>query len=113
MRSHVTLTFRNIERCGALEARALELGSRLQRFDKRLTQCHMTLEGADGDAGNIASYVTKIELSVPGAQVHADSLHGDNTRHADIYLAMRDAFDDAKRQLSDLHRNRTKPMHSG
>ena len=113
MRSRVTLTFRNIERCGALESRALELGSRLQRFDKRLTQCHMTLEGADGDVENIASYVIKIELSVPGAQIHADSLHGDNTGHADVYLAMRDAFDDAKRQLLDLHRNRTKIMHSG
>jgi Sigma 54 modulation protein / S30EA ribosomal protein len=111
MRSLVTLTFRNIERCGALEARALELGSRLQRFGKRLTQCHMTLEGADGGADNIAPYVIKIELSVPGAQIHADSLHGDNTGHADVYLAMRDAFDDAKRQLLDLHCNRTKIMH--
>jgi hypothetical protein len=112
MRSPMTLTFRHITRSGALEARARELGSRLQRFGERITQCHVTLEGP-ADGGNTgAPYLVKIELAVPGAQIHADSLHVDSTGHGDIYLAMRDAFNNAKRQLQDLHCSRPRSVHS-
>jgi hypothetical protein len=43
---------------------------------------------------------------VPGAQIHADSLHVDGEGHKDIYLALRDAFNSAKRQLQRLHGDR-------
>jgi hypothetical protein len=105
MQPSLTLTFRHLERSGALEDRARELGSRLERFGKRIAQCHMTLEGPDGRRGG-ASYLVKIDLTVPGAQIHADSLHGDGAAHEDIYLALRDAYNNAKRQLQDLHRGR-------
>jgi hypothetical protein len=110
MRPPLTLTFRHIERSGALENRARELGSRLARFNKRIAQCHMTLEGPDSHGGTGASYFVNIDLSVPGAQIHADSLHADGAAHHDIYLALRDAFHNAKRQLQDLHRDRSRPV---
>jgi Sigma 54 modulation protein / S30EA ribosomal protein len=106
MRPPMTLTFRHIDRSGALEAHARELGDRLQRFGKRITQCHMSLEGTADGGHNGAPYLVKIALTVPGAQIHADSLHADSAGHADIYLAMRDAFNNAKRQLQDLHSDR-------
>jgi hypothetical protein len=102
----LTLTFRHLERSGALEERARGLGSRLERFGQRIAQCHMTLEGPEGRHGK-ASYLVKIDLTVPGARIHADSLHGDGAAHENIYLALRDAFNNAKRQLQDLHRERT------
>ncbi len=46
--------------------------------------------------------MAKIDLAVPGAHIHADSLHADGTGHEDIYLALRDAFINAKRQLQHL-----------
>jgi ribosome-associated translation inhibitor RaiA len=107
MQPSLTLTFRHIDRSGALEERARELGSRLERFSDRVTQCHMTLEGPDGRRGTGASYLVKIDMTVPGAQIHADSLHADGAAHEDIYLALRDAFNNAKRQLQDLHRDRS------
>jgi hypothetical protein len=108
MRSPLTLSFRHIDRSGALEDRARELGSRLERFSKRIAQCHMTLEGPHRGAG--APYLVKIDLSVPGAQIHADSLHADGAARQDIYIALRDAFQDAKRQLQDLHRDRSRSV---
>jgi hypothetical protein len=102
----MTLTFRHIDRSGALEDRARQLGFRLERFSGRITQCHMTLEGPDDPRDTGAPYLVKIDLTVPGAQIHADSLHVDGAGHKDIYLALRDAFNNAKRQLQDLHRDR-------
>jgi hypothetical protein len=102
----MTLTFRHIDHSGALEDYARKWGSRLERFSERITQCHMTLEGPGNGSNAGAPYLVKIDLIVPGAQIYADSLHVDGAGHRDIYLALRDAFINAKRQLQDLHRDR-------
>lgn len=102
----LTLTFRHIDRTGALEDRARKLGSRLKHFSERIMHCHMTLEGPASRHDSGAPYLVKIDLNVPGAQIHADSLHADGAGHKDIYLALRDAFNNAKGQLQDLRRHR-------
>ena len=107
-----TITFRHIDHSGALEDRARKLGSRLGRFSERITQCHMTLEGPGDRRDGGAPYLVKIDLIVPGAQIHADSLHVDGAGHKDIYLALRGAFNNAKRQLLDLHRDSYGPARS-
>jgi hypothetical protein len=72
----------------------------------------MTLEGPDNRRGGGAPYLVKIDLTVPGAQIHADSLHVDGAGHKDIYLALRDAFNNAKRQLQTLDRDRFRSTRS-
>ncbi|MHB8477427.1 MAG: HPF/RaiA family ribosome-associated protein [Steroidobacteraceae bacterium] len=101
MQSPMTLTFRHIDRSGALEERARKLGHHLARFNERITHCHMTLQGPENPGGG-AAYLVKIDLTVPGAHIHADSLHLDGAGHDDVYLALRDAFNNAKRQLLGL-----------
>ncbi len=108
MRSPVTLTFRHTDHSSALEARARELGERLQRYGERITQCHMTLEGSRGGHHSGAPYVVQIDLAVPGAQIHADSRQLNGAGHEDINLALREAFTNAKRQLQELHSKRFK-----
>jgi len=107
-----TITFRHIDHSGALEDRAQKLGSRLGRFSERIMQCHITLEGPGDRRDGGAPYLVKIDLTVPGAQIHADSLHADGAGHKDIYIALRDAFNNAKRQLQGLHRDRYRPARS-
>jgi len=106
MRSPMTLTFRHMDHSSALEARARELAQRLQRYGERITQCHMTLEGSRGGHCSGAPYAVQIDLAIPGAQIHADSLQIDGSGHKDVYLALRDAFNNAKRQLQELHSKR-------
>jgi ribosome-associated translation inhibitor RaiA len=102
MQPPITLTFRHLEHSGAVEERARKLGQRLARFNGRITRCHMTLEGPGERTERGAPYLAKIDLTVPGAHIHADSLHVDGIGHEDIYLALRDAFNNAKRQLLRL-----------
>jgi len=104
----MTMTFRHIDRSGALESRARELGERLRRFHSGITQCHVTVEGGVDHRADGSSYAVKIHLSVPGAQIHADSGRHDGTVHRDVYIALRDAYSSARRQLQDLRRDRGK-----
>jgi len=102
LQSPISLTFRHIERSGALEARVREIGERLRRRHESITQCRVTVEGNRGDG---APYVVKIHLSVPGAQIHADSTYQNGAGHADVYLALRAAYASARGQLQDLQRD--------
>ena len=105
----LSLSFRRVERSGPLEDRARKLAERLPRFCDRIAECRMVLEASDGPGRDSPTYAVKIDLAVPGAHIHADSLHVDGSGHRDIYLALRDAFNNAKRQLQGLRRDRSLP----
>jgi hypothetical protein len=96
----LNVTFRRFERSGALQARTREIGERLQRCDPRISQCHISvLGGGDG------SVSVRIHVSVPGAQVHADSANdGTPGRITDAFLALRKAYEGARSQLRSLQR---------
>jgi len=97
------LTFRGIERSGAVETRIREIGERLRRCNERITFCHVTVMG--GLKESVETVAVKIHVSVPGAQIHADSVNPDGAGHTDVFLALRDAYDSARRQLQDLQRD--------
>ena len=69
----------------------------------------MTLECSPDGGFAGATYLVKIELTVPGARILADSLHTDGSAHGSLYHAMRDAYYDARGQLRQLPRRRATP----
>ena len=105
----LNVTFRRFERSGALEARTREIGERLQRCDPRITQCHISILG-----GGDGSVSVRIHVSVPGAQIHADSANDGALGHTDAFLALRKAYEGARSQLRSLQREGGKRgLHSG
>jgi ribosome-associated translation inhibitor RaiA len=113
MQSPVIINFRHLERSGALEARVREMGERLQRYSGGdSARCRVTVDGrVDGSDG--ARFAVSIHLSVPGAQIHADSVQPDGSGHRDVYEALRDAYGRARRQLQDHKRERQSSLLSG
>jgi putative sigma-54 modulation protein len=110
MAAELTFTFCRIARSGALEARIRETAEGLRRCDDRIAHCHIILislaeEGVPAGGVNQASVTVKIHVSVPCAQIHADSTGRDGKRHTDVFLALRDAYESARRQLRDLQRD--------
>jgi ribosome-associated translation inhibitor RaiA len=93
----VTLTFHHLPRSGRLEACARDIGSRLQSLHHRMTSCHIVFEGSGGP-GVSGSYQVKIHVSVPGAQIHAESVL------AEAGSPLQSAYENAKRQLEKLKR---------
>lgn len=102
MTAPVTLTFRHLPRSGALESSARDIGNRLQQLHYRITACHIVLEGNAAAPGADGPYHVKIHVSVPGAQIHAESASGDP--HAEARSALHSAYENAKRQLEKLKR---------
>ncbi len=100
----LTLTFRHLPRSGALEASARDMFDRLQRLNDRMTACHIVFEGVPEAAGDVPFRV-KIHMSVPGAQIHAESAQppeeGQTARHSPL----RSAYENAKRQLAKLRQS--------
>ena len=97
MSAPVTLTFRHLPRSGLLESCAREVGSRLQQLHHRMTACHIVLDGVGAPTAN-GAYQVKIHVSVPGAQIHAESAP------AEAGNPFQSAYEDAKRQLEKLKR---------
>lgn len=89
-------SFRDVERSAVLDERLRELVQRLQRCNERIDQCHLT----------VGRHEVQIDLSVPGAEIHAHSESGGSSDPGDVLGALNAAFDDARRQLQDLHRER-------
>ncbi len=108
MRAPVTLTFQHIERTGALEARMREVAERLRRHHDDITHCHITVEDRLDDAPGMAPYAAKIHLSLPGAQIHADSIGPSGEGHEDVNAALRAAYAAVSRQLQGLKLDRGK-----
>lgn len=106
-----TLTFRHLSRSGALESSARDIGSRLQKLYHRMTACHIVLEGNAAEPTADGLYHVKIHVSVPGAQIHAES--ASVGRHEDARNPLHSAYENAKRQLEKLKRLHDRPDFSG
>jgi ribosome-associated translation inhibitor RaiA len=102
MTAPVTLTFRHLPRSGALESSARNMGSRLQQLNHRITACHIVLEGNAAASEVNTPYNVKIHVSLPGAEIHAESAPADS--QAESSNALHSAYENAKRQVEKLKR---------
>lgn len=98
MTAPLKITFRELSRSTALEARIQDHLMRLERFHPPILHCHVILD-ASVPLSNASTLDITIELKVPGCEI---CVHRAPTpAHEDIYVALRDAFDAAKRLLRD------------
>jgi hypothetical protein len=97
-----TITFRDLPRSGTLESAARDLGHRLAQLNDRISACRIIIEGRATPPEGIGAYTVKIHLSVPGAEVHADSALPSREGHLDARTALRAAYNNAKGQLAKL-----------
>lgn len=101
MQTPLRITFRHLEPSPAVEARVREHVERLERFHQRITACQVIIEAPPAHRHNGAQFNIKIGLSLPGAEINVHSERTNDTEHADVYVALRDAFDIVKRCLRD------------
>jgi cold shock CspA family protein/ribosome-associated translation inhibitor RaiA len=85
----------------ALEARIRERAEELERFFARITFCRVVVECRHLRRlqGNL--FQVRIDLGVPGRKIVVGHDPGADHAHEDPYVAVRDAFDAARRRLED------------
>jgi ribosomal subunit interface protein len=102
MQKGLQLRWRNVTPSEAVEAHVREEVDRLEKFHGRITGCEVTLESPSRHHRNGAQkYRVRIELSVPGGRLVVARDRARNHAQADLYVALRHAFREAKRQLQD------------
>lgn len=101
MQIPVQISFRNIEPSPAVEARVRERVAKLDQFFDRIMSCRVMIEAPDRQKRKGKLYHVRIELGVPGKELVVDRSPKEKHAHEDVYVAIRDAFDAARRQLQD------------
>lgn len=108
-----TVSFRGMPTSPALHENILDRIERLEQFHPRITSCNVVVDVPHRHKNQGRIYKVSLNLEVPGYHVAVSHGSAENHAHEDVNVAVRDTFDDAKRQLEDLIRksssNRTRP----
>jgi len=100
------ITFRHMEPSLALADRIRTLVSRLEKFDARITHCHVIVTPPPRHRRRGALYDLHIDIALPEQVIAVRHAHAGAAAHADPYVALRDAFRAARRKLEDYRRTR-------
>jgi len=104
MRQPLQINFRDIPHSDAIEARVREKADKLDKFYDRIMTCSVMIEAPHGHHHKGNLYHIRIDLTVPNGEIVINRDPGDHHAHEDVYVAIRDAFDAARRKLQDYAR---------
>ena len=106
MEKTLQITFRNLDRSDALEADIRQHADKLERSCEGIIGCRVVVEARHKHHRRGNHYHVRIDVAVPGASLVAERDPDSHHAHTDVYVAVRDAFDNARRQLEDFARRR-------
>lgn len=92
-----SITVRNVSLSEAAKSTILKKAKGLDSFYKRITSCRVIVDAPHRHHSKGMLYNVRIDLTVPGAELVVK-----REPHKDLYVAIRDAFDAARRQLKDF-----------
>jgi ribosomal subunit interface protein len=95
------ITFKDVPSSPAIEARIREEVAELEQFYDRIVRCRVVVEMPHRRQRQGSLYAVRIDLTVPGHELVVGREPTEHQAHEDVYVAIRDAFDAAKRQLQD------------
>lgn len=102
MQVPLQIAFRNMDHDPALEEEIRRKAEKLEEFSDHITACTVTVEAPHQHHRRGNLYEVRIHLALPRHHdVVVDRERGINHSHKDVHVAIRDAFDDARRQLQD------------
>ncbi len=104
MQVPVQITFRNIASAPAVEALIRERVEALEQYFGRIIGCRVVVEESTRRQHQGKLYHLRVDLTVPGREIVIKRDPPEHHAHEDILVAVRDAFDAARRQLEDYAR---------
>ncbi|HVM79347.1 MAG TPA: HPF/RaiA family ribosome-associated protein [Stellaceae bacterium] len=106
MQLPLQITFRNLDASEAVEAKIRARAEELDHYFDRITGCRVAVEAVNRRNLKGKLYKIRVDLTVPGAEIVVNHVPSEGHSHEDIYVAVRDAFDAARRRLEDYVRRR-------
>lgn len=97
MQIPLQITIRGMPPSAALESHIRERIGKLEHQYPQMHACRVVVELPHHRKTQGSQFTVRIEIGVPGGQIAVNQDH-----HEDVYVALRDAFDAARKQL-DQH----------
>jgi len=101
MQIPLQITFRDLPQSAAIEAKIRETAGRLDHFSDRIMSCRVTVSETHRRHHRGKLYHVSIDLTVPGGELVVNREPELDHAHEDVYVAIRDAFKAARRQVED------------
>ena len=95
------ITMKNVPHSEAVEAKIVEKMAKLEQFSDRIMSCRVTVEECQRKQHQGKLFSVHIDITTPGKELVVNKIE-----NVDLYVAIRDAFDAAKRQLEEHARKR-------
>lgn len=99
MQIPVSLTERRIDLPDGARERIITKAEQLERYYDRITRCDIIVETPHNSKRSGVNYRVRIDMTVPGAELVVE-----RDPDPDLNIAIRDAFDAARRRLEDFTR---------
>lgn len=111
------IAFHGVDASDAVEQRVESEVEKLERHFDRITSCRVVIEAPHRRHSKGNLFDVKIHMTLPDhGDIVVNHNHGDKHQHEDPYVAIRDAFAAARRQLQDyvrIHQGKVKHHDDG
>lgn len=112
MTNEIQVVFHNIDQSDALTDAVNKRINKLERFCDQIIAGRVVLDSPHNNHHKGKVYSVGLEIHTPAKEVRVNQDQHDNHAHEDLYVAIRDAFNAAERQLKDVDKkHRTIPPH--
>ncbi|MBI4292992.1 MAG: ribosome-associated translation inhibitor RaiA [Betaproteobacteria bacterium] len=101
MQIALQITVRDMEHSDVLDQHIRDKVAKLEHIYPRLMACRVVVERQDRHKQQGSQFSVRIDLTLPGKEIVVNRKLAE-----DPYVALRDAFDAAKRQLEEFARER-------
>ncbi len=104
MQLPLQIAFRHMESSDAIMAVIHEKAAKLDTFANYIMSCRVVVEpaGKHHQHGNL--YEVHLDITLPGGEIAVTRGPNQHTEYRDLAVALRDAFDTARRELEDHQR---------
>lgn len=106
MKIPLQITWHGVDQSEAIEADIRDKADKLDQFCDNIMSCRVVVEAPHGHHHKGKLYRLSIDIKVPGKEIVVKRNPAEHSAHEDVYVAIRDAFDAARRQLAEFTRER-------
>lgn len=104
MQLPLQIAFHNMERSETIEETIREKAEKLDAYCDRIMSCRVVVEVPHKHHQHGNLYQVRIDLTVPGDEIVVNREPSLHETYKDVTVAIRDAFDSARRKLEDYVR---------
>lgn len=111
MTNEFQIVFHNIDQTDALNDAVQKRISKLERYCDQIITGRVVLDSPHNNHHKGRVYSVGLEIHTPSKEVRVNQDQHDNHAHEDLYVAIRDAFNAAERQLKSIDKkHRAMPL---